>query len=174
MIVSLIVAMDEQRGIGKEGRLPWHLSADLKRFKRLTMGHHLIMGRKTYESIGRPLPGRTLIVITRNPRYAAEGCLIAASLKGALAIAEKGGETEAFIAGGGQIFAQALPLADRIYMTLVHAVVKANVFFPEYEPKDWIEAEHSYQPADERNQFPFTFKVLERINLEADSTAITR
>ena len=161
MIISIIVAMDEQRGIGKGGRLPWHLSADLKRFKRLTMGHHLIMGRKTYESIGRPLPGRTMIVITRNQRYTAEGCLIAASLKAALAIAEQSGETEAFIAGGGQVFAQALPFADRIYLTLVHAVTEADVFFPELEPKGWIEAEYSYHLADERNQFPSTFKVLE-------------
>ena len=166
MIISIIVAMDEQRGIGKEGRLPWHLSADLKRFKRLTMGHHLIMGRKTHESIGRPLPGRTMIVITRNRSYAAEGCLIAASLKAAIAIAEKGGETEAFIAGGGQIFTQALEFADRIYLTLVHTVVKADVFFPEYKPDSWIEAEHSYHPADERNQFPFTFKNYEKVDLD--------
>jgi len=173
MIISIIVAMDEQRGIGKEGRLPWHLSADLKRFKSLTMGHYLIMGRKTFESIGRPLPGRTMIIITRNRSYAAEGCLIAASLKAAMAIAEERGESEAFIAGGGEIFTQALPLADRIYLTLVHAVVEADVFFPEYEPKEWIEAEHSYHLADERNQFPLTFKVLERINLGADSAALT-
>jgi len=171
MIISIIVAMDEQRGIGKGGRLPWHLSADLKRFKSLTMGHHLIMGRKTYESIGRPLPGRTMIVITRNRSYAAEGCLIAASLKAAIAIAEKRGETEAFIAGGGQIFAQALEFADRIYLTLVHTIVNAGVFFPEYKPKEWIEAEHGYHYADEHNQFPFTFKVLERINLEARAIA---
>jgi dihydrofolate reductase len=160
MIISIIVAMDEQRGIGKQGRLPWHLSADLQRFKRLTMGHHLIMGRKTYESIGRPLPGRTMIVITRNRRYAAEGCLIAGSLKAALAIAKKRGETEAFIAGGGQIFAQTLPLANRIYLTLVHTVVETDVFFPEVDLTEWVETESfQYSPNDD-NQFPYSFKLL--------------
>lgn len=163
MITSIIVAMDEQRGIGIEGRLPWHLSADLKRFKRLTMGHHLIMGRKTYESIGRPLPGRVMIVITRNPHYKAEGCLIAASLKAALAIAEQRGETDAFIAGGGQVFSQALPLADRIYLTLVHAVTQADVFFPEFDEGDWAVVETIYHLADEKNQFPTTYSILTRM-----------
>jgi dihydrofolate reductase len=163
MLISIIVAMDEQRGIGKEGYLPWHLSADLKRFKHLTMGHHLIMGRKTYESIGRPLPGRTMIVITRNRRYAAEGCLIAASLKAALAIAEQRGETEAFIAGGGQVFSQALAIADRIYLTQVHAVTEADVFFPEFDAAAWDVFESSHYPADEKNHFPSTFSLLTRM-----------
>ena len=164
MIISIIVAMDEQRGIGKQGRLPWHLSADLKRFKRLTMGHHLIIGRKTYESIGRPLPGRTMIVLTRNQRFKAEGCLIATSLKDALAIAEKRGETEAYIAGGGQIFSQTLPLADRIYLTLVNTVTQADVFFPEFDQGDWEVVETSYYPADGQNQYPSTFSLLTRIS----------
>ena len=163
MIISIIVAMDEQRGISIDGHLPWHLSADLKRFKHMTMGHHLIMGRKTYESIGQPLPGRTMIVITRNQRFKAEGCLIAASMKEAVAIAEKHGETEAFIAGGGQIFTQALPLADRIYLTLVHTVTQADVFFPQFDAADWVAIETSHHPADEQNQFPSTFSLLTRI-----------
>ncbi len=107
--------MDEIGGIGKDNGLPWHLSSDLKRFKQLTMGHHLIMGRKTYETIGKPLPGRITIVITRNLQYQAEGCLVAPSLEKALDLARGNGETETFIAGGGEIFAIALPLADRIY-----------------------------------------------------------
>ncbi len=162
MIVSLLVAMDERRGIGKDGRLPWHLSADLKRFKGLTMGHHLIMGRKTYESIGRPLPGRTMIVITRNPEYHPEGCQVAHSLAEALDMAQERGESEAFVIGGGQIFAQALPHADRLYLTLVHTVTEADTLFPALEQDLWIEEESSYHPADEKNQFPFTDILLDK------------
>ena len=162
MIISLLVAMDEQRGIGVDGRLPWHLSDDLKRFKALTMGHHLIMGRKTWESIGRPLPGRITIVVTRNPHYVAEGCLVAHSLEEALALAQAGGEEEAFIIGGGEVFVQALPLADRIYLTRVHTVSEVDVTFPEFDPEDWTAVESAEHPADGKNDFPTTFQVLER------------
>ena len=126
MIVSLIAALDEAGGIGKDGGLPWRLSADLRRFKALTMGHHLIVGRKTYVSIGRPLPGRTLIVLTRDPTFAAPGCLLAASLEQALALAGRRGESEAFIGGGGEIFAQAMPLAGRLYLTHVHTLAACD------------------------------------------------
>lgn len=162
MIVSLLVAMDEQRGIGVDGRLPWHLSDDLKRFKALSMGHHLIMGRKTWESIGRPLPGRVTIVVTRNPNYTAEGCLVAHSLEEALALAQAGGEDEIFVIGGGEIFAQALPLADRIYLTRVHTTSAVDVSFPEFDLEDWNAVESSEHPADGKNDFPTTFQVLER------------
>lgn len=162
MIVSLIVALDEKGGIGKDNRLPWHLSSDLKRFKQLTLGHYLIMGRKTYETIGRPLPGRVMIVITHNPQFQPPGCLIAQSLEEALAIAQKNGETEAFIAGGGEIFAQAIRLADRIYLTQVHTVVEANIFFPHLSFGEWNEIESIKQQADEMNDYPTTFKILER------------
>jgi dihydrofolate reductase len=159
----LIVAMDEMSGIGKDNRLPWRLSSDLKRFKQVTLGHHLIMGRKTYETIGRPLPGRTSIVITRNPQYQAEGCLVAPSLEGALGLALENGETEAFIAGGGEIFAQALPLADRIYLTRVHAQVEADVVFPPFSLEGWRQIESIEQPADEKNNYPSTFNIFVRI-----------
>jgi dihydrofolate reductase len=162
MIISLLVAMDEHNGIGQDNRLPWHLSTDLKRFKALTMGHHLIMGRKTYDSIGRPLPGRVMVVITRSVDYQAEGCRIAHSLQEALGIAEQAGETEAFVIGGGQIFAQALPLADRIYLTRVHTVCEADVFFPPFELEDWTIQATSEVPADEKNQFSSYFFVLAR------------
>jgi dihydrofolate reductase len=167
VIVSLLVAMDEQRGIGWANRLPWRLPDDLKRFKTLTMGHHLLMGRKTFESIGRPLPGRTTIVITRNPDYQPdncqpEDCFIAYSLSKALSLAADRGETESFVIGGGEIFAQALELADRMYQTLVHTTGSADVFFPAYEPDDWIVKETVYQPAGECNEFPYTFNLLER------------
>lgn len=162
MIVSLIVAMDEEGCIGFEGRVPWHLSADLKRFKGLTMGHHLIMGRLTYQSIGFPLPGRTNIVVTRTPGYLAPGCQVVDSLEGALTLAQGCGESEAFIIGGGQIFAISLDLADRLYLTRVHARVDCDVFFPTFEPGDWVEVKSVYQPADKQNQYSFTFQLLER------------
>ena len=162
MIISLIVAMDENRGIGVDNRLPWHLSADLKRFKALTMGHHLVMGRKTYESIGKPLPGRTSIIITRNPDYVVEGCIVVHSLEEALQTARERGEEEAFITGGGEIFNQALSLADRIYLTRVHAETNAQVYFPAFNEDAWIEKESTSHPADEKNDYPFTMKVLVR------------
>ncbi len=160
MIISLLVAMDERDGIGQDNRLPWHLSTDLKRFKALTMGHHILMGRKTYESIGRPLPGRVNVIITRSPDYQAEGCLIAHSLREALSLAELAGESEAFVIGGGQIFAQALPLADRIYLTRVHTLSEADVFFPEFDLKEWSIQATSEVLADDKNQFSSTYMVL--------------
>jgi dihydrofolate reductase len=162
LIVSLIVAMDERRGIGNANRLPWRQSADLRRFKALTMGHHLIMGRKTYESISRPLPGRTSIVVTRNPAYRAEGCLVAHSLEEALELARSRGETEAFVIGGSQIFSQAVGIAGRIYLTRVHTAGEADVFFPEFHEEDWEAVETSHHPADEKNEHPSTFMLLRK------------
>ena len=162
MIISLIVAMDEKRGIGKAGKLPWRLSSDLKRFRELTMGHHLIVGRKTFESIGKPLPGRQMIVLTRDTGYTAEGCLTVASIQAALALAKERGETEAFVIGGAEIYSQTLGAADRVYLTQVHAEVDADTFFPELNPEAWSETESAIQPADEKNQYSFTFKLLER------------
>ena len=162
MIVSLVVAMDEGRGIGSRNRVPWHLSTDLKNFKALTMGHHLVMGRKTYESIGKALPGRTTIVITRQQDYQPPDCLVAHALDDALETARQRGEEEVFIVGGGQIYAQALPLADRIYLTRVHARVEADVFFPAFDESLWVEKEHCEVPGDSKNQFLFTFQLLEK------------
>jgi dihydrofolate reductase len=162
VIVSLIVAMDLKRGIGKDNRLPWHLSDDLQQFKRLTMGHHLVMGRKTYESIGKALPGRTTIVLTHQRDYHPESCLVAHSLEAALSIARQRGETEVFVIGGGHVFAQALPLADRIYLTQVQAEVEADVFFPVFDESKWIEREHSFNPVSDKNDYPFSFRILER------------
>lgn len=162
MIISLIAAMDENRGIGLEGEIPWHLSADLRRFKALTMGHHLIMGRKTFESIGRPLPGRTTIIITRNPGFQPDGCLVVHSLDRAINLAQLNSDDEVFIIGGGEIFEQSLEFADRIYLTLVHTHQPADVFFPEYNQDDWQVQESEYLPADESNQYPSTFMILEK------------
>jgi dihydrofolate reductase len=162
MIISLIVAMDEKGGIGIANRLPWHLSADLKRFKTLTMGHHIIMGRKTYESIGKPLPGRTNLVVTRDPNYQADGCLVVHSVDEALQTAQEQGEDEAFITGGRQIFAQSIGIAYRIYLTRVHAEVTADVYFPDFDPSEWVEQEAVYHESDEKNDYAFTAKVLVR------------
>jgi dihydrofolate reductase len=162
LIISLLVAMDEKRGIGKAGKLPWHLSSDLRRFRELTMGHHMIVGRKTFESIGKPLPGRHTIVATRNSNFKHEGCFVTRSVEDAIALARERGETEVFVIGGAEIYAQALDAADRIYLTQVHAVVDADTFFPEFDPGHWIETHHIDHPADEKNQYSFTFKILER------------
>jgi dihydrofolate reductase len=160
VIISIIAAMDRKRGIGVDNKLPWRLSADLKRFRELTMGHHIIVGRKTFESIGRPLPGRRMIVVTRDVNYKAEGCDIAHSVEDAINLARERGESEVFICGGSEIYARSIEIVDRMYLTLVEAEVVADTFFPEFDDREWSERESFYQPADERNQYPFIFKTL--------------
>jgi len=162
VIVSIIAAMDRKRGIGVDNKLPWRLSADLKRFRELTMGHHIIVGRKTFESIGRALPGRRMIVVTRDSAYKTEGCDIAYSVEDATRLARERGESEVFICGGAEIYAQSIGIADRMCLTFVDAEVAADTFFPEFDELEWSEQESFYQPADERNQYPFTFKALIR------------
>ena len=130
--ISIIAAVSENGVIGKDGGLPWKISADLKRFKELTMGLPIIMGRKTFESIGRALPGRTNIVITRDLNYQATGCTVAGSLEQAIKKAEKTGSNEVFIIGGGEIYRAAIKIADTLYLTLVHATVSGDTFFPDY------------------------------------------
>ena len=154
--------MDRKRGIGVDNKLPWRLSADLKRFRELTMGHHIIVGRKTFESIGRALPGRRMIVVTRDSAYKTEGCDIAYSVEDATRLARERGESEVFICGGAEIYAQSIGIADRMCLTFVDAEVAADTFFPEFDELEWSEQESFYQPADERNQYPFTFKALIR------------
>jgi dihydrofolate reductase len=154
--------MDEARGIGKAGKLPWRLSADMKRFRELTMGHHIIVGRKTFESIGKALPGRDMIVVTRDENLKPDGCLTARSVDAAIALARERGETEVFVCGGAAIYLHALDAAQRMYLTQVHANVDADTFFPEFDASTWRETEKSFQQADEKNQYACTFKVLER------------
>jgi dihydrofolate reductase len=160
MKVSLIVAMERSGVIGRDGDLPWHLSADLRRFKRLTMGHHIIMGRKTFESIGRLLPGRTSVVVTRQSDFAAPGAVITHSLNDA--VAAVGNDEEAFIIGGAELYRQALALVDRIYLTEVEADIPGDARFPEFDRTEWTVTEQTEHPADERNDHPHTFTVLER------------
>ena len=162
MIVSIIAAMDRKRGIGVDNKLPWRLSADLKRFRDLTMGHHIIVGRKTFESIGRLLPGRRMIVVTRDSAYKAEGCDAAHSVEDATRLARERGESEVFICGGAEIYAQSIAIVDRMYITFVDAEVTADTFFPEFDEQEWSEQESSYQPADEKNQYAFNFKLMIR------------
>lgn len=130
--ISLIAAISENRVIGNGGEIPWHLKDDFRRFKERTTGHAIIMGRKTHESIGRPLPGRTNIVITRDTSREIPGCTVVGSLDEALTKAREIESEEIFVIGGGQVYAEALPLADRLYLTLVHAIMDGDTFFPEY------------------------------------------
>lgn len=162
MKISTIVAVAKNGVIGKEGGMPWHLPAELIHFKEVTMGHPIIMGRKTHESIGRVLPGRTNIVITRNKDYSAEGCQVVDSLANAIEVAKKSeGADEIFIIGGQQIYEEALPLLDRIYLTKVDAEVEGDKFF-KYNPSQWTEISSEPHEADDKNQYAYEFKILER------------
>ena len=163
MLISIIAAMGRNRAIGYKNTLPWRLPADLQRLKQLTLGHHILMGRKTFESIGRPLPGRTSIIITRQKDFQAEGCLIAHSLGEAIDLAKSHGEQEAFIIGGAEIYAQALSIADRMYLTLVDAEPEADAFFPEFDENLWEKIAGKFVAADEKNQYAVTFSDVQKI-----------
>jgi len=162
LIISHIVAMDMDNGIARDGGLPWHLSADLAKFKQLTMGHFLLMGRKTYDAIGKPLPGRKTIIVTRDPSFHGSGFYVAHTLSDAIETARLHGESELFIAGGGEIFVQTLDLADRIYLTYVFTRAGCDVFFPSIDGRDWKTVESWFQPQDLKNEFAFEFRYLER------------
>lgn len=131
MIISMIVAMTPDMIIGNNGHLPWHIKSDLQRFKRITSGHHVVMGRVNYEDIGRPLPNRTNIILTRDPDFKADGCITVASIEDAIKIAEDAGETELFIIGGASAYRAAMPYADKLYLTIVCAQVEGTVKFPQ-------------------------------------------
>lgn len=163
MILSAIVATAKNNVIGKDNDIPWYLPADLKYFKKITIGHHIIMGRKCYESIGRPLPKRTNVVVTRNPFFIATGCLIAHNVAEAVALAEANGESEVFIIGGGQIYEIAMPYIDRLYLTEVDLSVEGDIFFPEIDENLWKLTSEEKHSADEKNEHNYTFKILERI-----------
>ena len=137
MSISLIVAMAQNRTIGVNNTLPWRCPEDLKHFKALTMGHHMIMGRKTFDSIGKPLPGRTTVVVTRNATLQIEGCVMARSLEEAIAACA--GDSEVFIVGGAEIYAQALPQADTLYITEIQQDVEGDAHFPEFDRNAWQE-----------------------------------
>ena len=159
-MISLIVAAATNNVIGARGKLPWRLSSDLKRFKALTMGKPIIMGRLTYESIGRPLPGRQNIVISRNADFSAAGCDVVRSIEAAVEAA--GNAQEIMVIGGGHIYAAFLPLAQRIYLTRVQADVDGDAFLPELAESEWHEISRDLLAADESNDFDAAFTILAR------------
>jgi len=163
MRVSILVAVAENGVIGRGGGLPWHLADDLRRFKRLTMGHTILMGRRTWESIGRSLPGRRMIVVSRQVGYRAEGVEVVPSLADAWQLAEAAREEEAFIIGGAELYREALSRADRLYLTRVHARVDGDTVFPPYDPTEWRQVSSEQHAADAKNDYPFSFELYHRI-----------
>ena len=159
--LALLAALDREFAIGKDGDLPWHLPADLKRFKALTLGKPILMGRKTAESLGRALPGRRNLVLTRSGKVPFEGMEAIASLEAALEAAKT--EPELWIIGGGEVFAETLPLASRMHLTWVDTVVEdADAFFPRFDPAQWHAVSRESHPADDRHAFPFEFVDYQR------------
>lgn len=160
MTISLIAAMGRNRVIGKDNSLPWSLPVDMKHFHDLTTGKPVIMGRKTFESIGKPLPDRTNIIITRDTNYKAENCIVVHSTDEALKAAE--GNEEVMIIGGAQIYKEFLSKANRIYLTIIDSDFEGDVYFPEYNIEEWEETEYEEHERDADNQYNYTFLILER------------
>jgi dihydrofolate reductase len=165
MKISLVAALDEKRAIGRGGRLPWRLPDDQRFFRELTMGHCLVMGRRTFESIGRALPGRTCFVLTHRPGWEGKGALPVASFEAALEAARARGESELFVVGGAEVYAEALPRADSLYLTRVHADAGGDVFFPELDPARFRLVRRTPHPADARHAHAFSFEEYARSGL---------
>ncbi|WP_374464954.1 dihydrofolate reductase [Chryseobacterium sp.] len=165
-MTTIVVAMGEKNEIGFENQLLWHLPKDLKHFKEITSGHPVIMGRKTYESIGKALPNRTNIVVSRKKDWFEEGILIVGSIKEALKFAKKIDE-EVFVIGGGNIYEQTMDVVDRLEVTLVKADLEADTFFPKIDPKIWKKTNETCHEKDEKNGYDFCFQTFERIKKEA-------
>ncbi|MFT2009553.1 dihydrofolate reductase [Pontibacter sp. 13R65] len=160
-MIAIVVAADEQQVIGKDNKLIWHLPADLRHFKTITMGHPILMGRKTYESIGKPLPGRTSIIITTQPDYKAEGCVVVHSVQEAIDKAREIDETICII-GGAEIYRQALSYTDTIYLTRVHHHFEGDTYFPELRESEWkLQATERHEP-DEKNKYAYSFTEYHR------------
>ena len=162
-MITVIAAIASNNALGKDNDLIWHLPADLKRFKKVTTGHYILMGRNTYESIGKPLPNRTTIIITRNKNYFKEGCLIANSLEQAVEMSKE--EAQVFIIGGAQIYKETVAknLAQQLDITLVHKDFEADVYFPEIDPKIWKEVVRENFEADEKNKLDYSFISYQKI-----------
>jgi len=158
--ITIVVAIASNYAIGKNNQLLWHLPKDLKHFKDVTSGGTVIMGRKTFDSVGRPLPKRRNIVITRKP-VSIEGCEVVSSIDAAIALCKT--EEEVFIVGGAEIYRQTMPMVNRIYLTIVHHSFDADTFFPEIDYKEWKELEREDHETDEKHQFPYSFITLERV-----------
>ncbi|MBV6647169.1 MAG: dihydrofolate reductase [Cyclobacteriaceae bacterium] len=165
MIISMIAAMSRNRVIGKDNDIPWHLPDDFRFFKETTEGHHVIMGRKNFESLPhkfRPLPNRTNVVITRQDHYDAPGTKVLHSLQDAIAFSNEAGEFEAFIIGGGEIYQQGLQLATRIYLTEIDCEFEGDTYFPEFDKKTWQETSRTHHPVDDRHKCTFDFVIYEK------------
>ncbi len=162
MIVSLIAAVSENNVIGKDNDLPWHLPKEFKYFKNTTKGHHILMGRKTFESFPQPLPQRTNIIITRQNNYNVQGGKVVHSLEEGLELARQNDEDEAFVIGGAQIYKLALPLADRIYLTVIHTTVNGDTYFPAFNEKQWTITHKKPVKADKNNPHDFTIYLYEK------------
>ncbi len=160
-MISLIVAVSANHVIGTRGELPWRLPDDLGRFKEITMGKPIVMGRKTWDSIGRPLPGRQNIVITRQKGFEAEGCEVVGSVAEAMTAA--GNAAEVMVIGGSQVYALFMPVADVLYLTRVHAEVDGDAFFPVIHAADWLLIDEEHRAADDRNEHAFSFQRFERV-----------
>jgi len=165
--LSVVVAADERGGMGHAGGLPWHLPGDLKRFKAITMGKPIVMGRRTWDSIGRPLPGRRSIVVSRQAGLAIEGAEVVGSLEQALQAASDA--PEACVIGGADLYRLALPMAEVVHLTRVHATVEADTFLPALDPSDWEEVSSERHPADERHAYPYSFVTLRRLRAPASA-----
>jgi len=160
-MIIMIAAVAENNALGKNNELVWHLPNDFKRFKSLTTGHHIIMGRKTFESFPKPLPNRTHVVITRNKDYNPEGCIVVDSVEKAIAICPEN-ETS-FIIGGGEIYNLGLPFADQLEITRVHHSFDADAFFPEINSDDWKEIQSEFNPIDDKHQFAYTYQTFVKV-----------
>ena len=160
MVLSAIVAMAENRAIGKNNQLPWRLPADLRHFKEITLGKPIVMGRKTYESIGRVLPGRQNVIITRQPSFQVPGAEVVCSPDAAFKLLAPAAEV--MVIGGAELYRELLSRFQRIYITLVHAVIEGDSFFPDLDPAEWREGVREDHGADEENVYPYSFVVLER------------
>lgn len=162
MKISMIAAMAHDRVIGKDNQMPWHLPADLAHFKRVTLGKPVLMGRKTFESIGRPLPGRRNLVISRNPDYQAEGIEVVGSVEAALALLAGSSVEELMVIGGGHLYAEMLPSADCLYLTQIDLAVEGDTRFPAFDDGQWQRVDCESHPADEKNPHPYSFEIWQR------------
>jgi dihydrofolate reductase len=162
MIISTIVAKAKNNVIGKDNDIPWYLPADLKYFKKITTGHHILMGRKCFQSIGKPLPKRTNVIITQNPFFLVSNCYIANSVEESLQIAHDNGEEEAMIIGGGQIYELTKHLWDRMYITEVEAEIDGDIYFPVMNMENWELSSKKDHKKDEKNEFDYSFQVYNK------------
>lgn len=166
MIISLIAALAENHVIGKNNDLPWKLPDDMRFFMETTKGHHVIMGRKNYDSLKdkyKPLPNRTNIVVTRQRDFKAPGCIVVNAIEESLNIAKRNNEPEAFVIGGAEIYKLTMDKANRLYLTEIHAQVDGDTYFPEFNKTEWKEIERKHHPADDRHRYPFDFVIYEKI-----------